>query len=234
MLARRRRNRRAFERRLRRHWGEALDRFYELYICCQEIGDSFNSEFRPDAAEDQDHRFQALVFVQARACLTAFEVFALLRTGHPAGAIARWRTLHELHVVSDILSSAPDEVAEAYLLHEVVDELKDLEEYDRRAEADGWERVDPHELADLRRLREELVARCPGGFERDWGWAALLLSQGARLSFYELEKLAGLGYRRPEYRLASHRVHADRRATRSRACFSAGMRSCWSVRTTTG
>jgi hypothetical protein len=59
------------------------------------------------------------VRLHSRACLVASEVRALLASGHPFGAQARWRTLHELGVVAFILRMSDKEVAERYLLHEV-------------------------------------------------------------------------------------------------------------------
>jgi hypothetical protein len=40
-----------------------------------------------------------------RACLVGSEIYGLPRTGHAAGAQARWRTLHELAVVASTLAT---------------------------------------------------------------------------------------------------------------------------------
>ncbi len=95
MLAGHRRRRKGFEYRLDWVWGEALDLLYQVLVCSQELGESFNVAHRPAAVDDQDHRFEALVLVHARACLVVSEIHALLRTGHAYDARARWRTLHE-------------------------------------------------------------------------------------------------------------------------------------------
>src|SRR6266700_848387 len=98
-LRRRRRWVRGFERRLRNRWGRALDLYELTLVCCHEWGGEFNERHRSAAATEQDHAFEVLTRLHARACLTASEILALLETGHAVGAEARWRTLHEITVV---------------------------------------------------------------------------------------------------------------------------------------
>jgi hypothetical protein len=61
MLREHRRLDRAFERRLRRDWGCALDLFYMVLVGNEEAGEEFNRVNRPAAADRQDHLFEALV-----------------------------------------------------------------------------------------------------------------------------------------------------------------------------
>jgi hypothetical protein len=205
-----RRLERGFERRLRGRWRAGLDLFRLTLLCCQEWGGEFNSRYRLEAARDQDYAFEALTRLQARACLTGSEILALLRTGHAAGAEARWRTLHELSVVAQVIARRDEGIAERYLEHEVIEQAKDAEEYESFRERLGYEPWDPSNLAELRRRREQLVRRYGKPFQRNYGWAAPLFS-GRTPEFGQLEELAGVDHLRPFRTLGTRRVHAGSR-----------------------
>ena len=141
MLAEHRQIRRGFERRLDDVWGRALDRYWATYVACTEAGVLCNEAAKPGAAEENDIRFLALTRLHGRACMVASEIHALLRTGHAAGAEARWRTLHEIAVVSAVIVEADQDVAERYLLHASIDSARDLHDYERVRERLGLEAI---------------------------------------------------------------------------------------------
>src|SRR2546430_2394755 len=95
--------RRNFEATVARVWGKPLDLLYAFYGICQEVGQDFNVRYRDRAYDDDDHSCQALIRLHARSCLVFSEVITLLRSGHASGAHARWRTLHEIAVVTFFL-----------------------------------------------------------------------------------------------------------------------------------
>lgn len=72
----------------------------------------------PEAAASEDHKHGALVRLHGKAVMTAREVMILLRSGYSSGALARWRTLHEVWVVSLLLLEGDDELSRRYLHHE--------------------------------------------------------------------------------------------------------------------
>lgn len=104
MLHQHRRRHRRFERNLRKRWGTALDLYYAVVVAAEEAGSKFLMEV--DAANrDLDFKLiEALAGLHARACRTALEVYHLLASGLPMGALARSRTLHELAVITTFLS----------------------------------------------------------------------------------------------------------------------------------
>ena len=106
-------------------------------MCSQELGESFNVADRPAAVDDQDHRFEALVLVHARACLVVSEIHALLRTGHAYDARARWRTLHELSVVASVLGEGDGALANRFLVHGVVERYQDARLHELNRERTG-------------------------------------------------------------------------------------------------
>ncbi|HAP75763.1 MAG TPA: hypothetical protein DCR14_06735 [Acidimicrobiaceae bacterium] len=98
-LARRQLTIRNFEARLRWTHGDAFDALDLLQLCCEEVAQALftNVDNAPDSRGRAKN--ELLYRLLTRACLTTSEIHAQLRTGHPLGARARWRTLHEIHVV---------------------------------------------------------------------------------------------------------------------------------------
>jgi hypothetical protein len=208
MLTEHRRLRKGFEHRLYEHWRAALDLYYSVLVCSVEAGEAFHSRHSADDIRSADPKFQAMSLLHARACSVGSEIFALLRTGHPAGGQARSRTLHELAVIAVVLGDADLEVSERFLLHRFVDNYRDACAFQESCEALGYEPLTAAEFADVKRLRDDVVARYGSRYARDWGWAQPLLASSVAPSFIALEQLAGLDHFRPHYRLGNHAVHA--------------------------
>jgi hypothetical protein len=200
--------RRGFEARLAHRWLDALVLYESVLVASQEMGSEFAQHHRDGAVEEQDLVFEALVRLQARACLTASEILSLLRSGYPFGAHARWRTLHELAVVAGLIARSGREVAERYLLHQGIQEAKDADDYQKYAERLGYEPFREDEMQAHRKLWAELIERFGRPFKNPYGWAVPLFEGNSDPKFRDLEKLAGLDHLRPHYGWASHRVHA--------------------------
>lgn len=212
MLAEHRRLRKRFERRLERVWGKPLDLLYMMLVACQELGDDYNQTNRPQAIESNDIRFEALVTLHARACLVASAIFALLRTGHAMAARAHWRTLHEIAVVAAVLAEGDNELSNRYLFHSKVEAYEDAlidEKFRERTQREPWER---DELEALRESYDEALRQYSTKFKRPWAWASGLTHPDPP-TFRRIEELSGLDHLRPDYRTASHLVHAGSSGT---------------------
>ena len=138
----------------------------------------------------------------------ASEVQGLLRSGHAAGAQARWRTLHELAVIAFVLGSHDAEISERFLLHRQVERYKDARQYQLYCEALGYEPFSDEEMDEIRQQHDEVVARYGPPYKNDWGWAMSLFPVGQQASFSKLEQLAGLEHFKPWFRLSSHGIHS--------------------------
>jgi hypothetical protein len=203
----------SFEKRLVKIWKEAVDLYEVIFLAAWEAGSALNDRYGPKASAENDLVFETLVRLHARACLTASEIRALLASGHSLGADARWRTLHELAVVADVIKRYGAEVAERYQLHAYVDTLRNAEAYQavwsklERYAGSGYDPIPDDELSQLRGTVADLVARFGRAYKSDWGWAAHLLG-GRPPTFSQLEQLAELEHLRPFYRLGNLGVHA--------------------------
>ena len=51
----------------------------------------------------------------------ADEIICLLENGFADGAMARWRTLHEIAIVAIVLSKHGEDIAQGYLDHQAVE-----------------------------------------------------------------------------------------------------------------
>jgi hypothetical protein len=194
-----------FETRLRDPWGEALDGLYTLQVVSAESGEEHFKQMGPAAAEEHDMVWAALVGLHARACHITSEIHALLRTGHAEGALARWRTLHEVMVVAVYLATHDDDdLATRYLEHEAITTWHDAEAYQRHAGRLGLEPYTDAELEAMRTARDELLAKYGTDYDRDYGWLA-----GSFLkTFASLEERTDLAHWRPYYREANQALHA--------------------------
>ena len=197
----------AFEARLEARWGPGLDVADLVIQEALESGMWAYSLAAPAAAACQNHKFEALARLHGKAVMTAGEVRVLLRSGYSSGALARWRTLHEVWVVSLLLLNGDDELSRRYLHHDVVETLKAQEEYE-----ETWEALDqepPDWTADERdEVRAELADEFGPAFLRDYGWAAPLFNDKAP-KFKQLQERVELDHWRGYYRMASHGTHAN-------------------------
>jgi Family of unknown function (DUF5677) len=103
MLREKRADDEAFSRRNLKRWRKALDLLEMEWVISEETGSAFNATYRPEAAKNNDYVFEALTFLHARSLLVTSEIICLLRGGFADGALSRWRTLHELAVISTFI-----------------------------------------------------------------------------------------------------------------------------------
>ena len=205
VLSERAGQRAAFEARLEARWGRGLDIADLVVNEAFECGRWVNDLLRPEA--HQDHKFEALIRLHGKAVMTAREVMVLLRSGYSSGAMARWRTLHEVWVVFELLAEGDGEMSRRYLAHEYVESLRGQREYEETWEALGFEAPD-WDPAERNEAQRELAKEFGKTFLNDYGWAARLLDK-QRPKFRDLQERAGLDHWRGYYRLASHGTHAN-------------------------
>ena len=209
VLSERESQRVAFEARLEARWGRGLDIADLVVNEAFECGSWVNDLLRPEA--HQDHKFEALIRLHGKAILTAREVMVLLRSGYSSGAMARWRTLHEVRVVFELLAEGDGELSRRYLTHEYVESLRGQREYEETWEALGFDAPD-WDPAERNEAHKELAKEFGKAFLNDYGWAAQLLDK-QRPKFRDLQERAGLDHWRGYYRLASHGTHANPKGT---------------------
>ena len=102
----------SFNKQLDKKWGKLLDLLEVFILVSEEIGAEFTDEIFNSTVEDTSPRFTVLSRSHARSCQVSKEIITLLRNGFGDGAHARWRTLHEIAVETNIINKNEDELAE--------------------------------------------------------------------------------------------------------------------------
>ena len=199
-----------FKLRLRRRWKKAFELF-DLYLSvCNECGSSFNKQHRRTAAKENDFVFDVLTRLHARGCQIGLEVITLLEGGFADGAHARWRTLNEIVCVAMFVKSHGQDVAESYLLHDLVETYKAAKQYQIWCRALNQKSLSQRTIDKLQRGYDSALNKFGKSFRNQYGWAAKALAND-NPNFSDIEKDIGLEKFRPYYRLASHNVHANPR-----------------------
>jgi hypothetical protein len=202
MLARRRKDQAGFDNRNLHRWRPAFDLMEVIWVCCEEIGANFNRHFRPEAAQDQDYVFEAMTHLHARALLVVSEMICLMRGGFADGALARWRTLHEINVITVLVREQGQDLALRYLAHSQVQHAKDIQPEEAAVDK---------ELQLLKERSDRAIAQFGKELLNDYGWAHNLTGQ-RKPTFRKLEELACRTEDHGLYKHASLHVHGNHRA----------------------
>ena len=197
-----------FRSRLERRWREPLDLLRMLLTVAREFGDEVNRETRNVVKRTVPPKVEVLTRCHARACQVTEEVVCLLAGGFADGAVARWRTLHEIAVVAAFIGEGGDTLAERYLAHRAVQSFSAARVYERCQGALGYEPITASEMAAVQRAHDAAVERFGSPFHTQYGWAAEALGK-KRPTFEDIERAAGIQRLRAHYRYASHNVHAN-------------------------
>jgi len=206
--SRQRRELAGFRKRLHERWELPLEGLRMLLTICRELGDSINQELRQSPGPSRKHLVEVMTRSHARACQVTEEVICLLEGGFADGAMARWRTLHEIAVVSFFVAAHGEDLAERYVLHQVVESKRAAADYEKCHSRLGYEPMHGNEIKALQRSYDKVMARFGPNFGGQYGWAAHHL-RVAKPKFQQIEQSAGIGHLRAHYRMASHNVHAN-------------------------
>ena len=152
---------------------------------------------------------EVIVRLHARACQVGAEVIALLSAGFADGAMARWRTLHEIAVTAYFILENGEDVAERYLAHRHVEAHRSVSAYervrDRLKYGDVWS---PDEVAEVKSAFDAVILKYEKPFGEQYGWAAKTLGCKSP-KFSQIEEASKIDHLRPYYKLASQHVHAN-------------------------
>jgi hypothetical protein len=131
----------------------------------------------------------SLLRLHVRACQITNEIIVLLENGFADGAMARWRTLHEVATVASVIAIHGEEMAERYVHHQVVEAYKGLIAYERDHVGLRFKPISKKESQRIRKAYAAAVRRFGTKFAEEYGWAAhhLALKGKERVTFARLE-----------------------------------------------
>lgn len=189
------------------YWKEAFD-LIEIFIATNlDIGTAVIKSFQEQKKTELDFKYKAIIENHSRACLISEEILCLLKAGFPDAALSRWRALHEIAAILLVLSKSGQQCAERYLDHDIIDHYKGLiltKELNHGLPNEG---PSDQTIEHYKKLHDELLQRYGDSYKNPYGWAAEVLNH-KNPQFTHIEEYAGLSHMRPQYKLASHRIHA--------------------------
>lgn len=201
----------AFRDNLEDRWGEGLDLLRMLLTCCREVGGKAHKRHRRSKSKQRIFRRFVLTRLHVRACQVTDEIITLLENGFADGAMARWRTLHELAVVATVIADGDEKLAERYVNHDFVDVKRQADDYQRVQVPMGHPPISARELRKINTQYEAALERYGQTFASPYGWAAEKLNS-KRPTFDNLQEEAGRGSMSSLYKMASYNVHAGARS----------------------
>lgn len=205
---RRARDRNKYERHITDLWAKPLDLFGSEVEIADELGREVHTKLEELGTLHSSRQSNVLLRLAARGCQVSREIETLLLHGFADGAIARWRTLHEITVTGMLIAGGDEVLAERYLAHHAIESFKGARQYVEIHSSSGAAPIPPEDWARLRSAYDEAVAKYGAAFKSDHGWACDVC-RNEKPTFADLEKCAGLVLARPHYKLASHNVHAS-------------------------
>lgn len=202
-----------FEKRLIKKWGEPLSHLEVFIQQCLSEGNDFNKKFRKKAAKENDYLFEVLTRLHGRSCKIANEILVLLRSGYSDGGHARWRTLHEIAVISMFIKDHGQALAEKYLDYEIVENYREASEYQENCYKLGYEPLSDVELDIVKKRKNEIALKYGNDFLGNYGWTADILSKRER-NFRSIEDKVNMGHMYSWYKLTCNNVHSGPKSIR--------------------
>jgi len=200
--------RRAFENDLIKIWEYPLDLLAMILTIATELGANINDELRSEKESNKNKSICVLTNLHARGCQVGWEILKLLYSGYADGAMARWRTLHEIAVVASFIQGNGEEIAERYMQHASVESYKAALNYEKYRERLGFEPFEQSELARLKDVYDEVKKLYGSEFTEEYGWASIIVKK-SNTRFADIERSVSIDHLRPYYKLASYNVHAN-------------------------
>lgn len=201
----------AFKERLEMRWGNALGKLRMLLTIVMEWAQGAFERKQKNPDRKLPHLDDVLLRLHVRACQVTHEIIVLLESGYADGAMARWRTLHEIAITAAVIAKFGDEIAERYVHYQIVESHKAAIAYEQNHQALGFKPISKRQLERIRRDYDKVKKRFGKEFSEEYGWAARHLGGPTkkRITFADLEAEAGDAMMRSPYKMASYNVHAS-------------------------
>jgi hypothetical protein len=206
----------AFKERLEHRWGKALDKLRMLLAIVMEWAQELYERRQKETGGKLSHLDDVLRRLHVRACQVTNEIIILLENGYADGAMARWRTLHEIATVAAVIAKFGEDMAERYVHYQIVESFKALLAYEKNHRALGFRPMPRQQAQKIQRDYEKAIRRFGKEFSDEYGWARRHLK--GRITFASLEAEAGDAMMRSPYKMASYNVHASPKGV----CFRLG------------
>lgn len=207
-ISREQRARTQFEKRTLQRWRPAFDHLEMLWCIACELGEAHSKDVKERDDEDNNLVMAALADLYPKGLLVAQEILCLLKGGFPDGALARWRSLHELSVSAMYVAKHGDTAAKEYLQSFHFSARRAAVEINATSERSGLEKFTIEELDERDALCKDAERVLGRKIDKD------VKGEWPRITgktFDALERDVGMDHWRPWYKWASGQVHSGHR-----------------------
>lgn len=204
-----------FKNNIEDRWGAGLDNLRTLLEISRQTGARAAEKLSASKARKGRRQKDTILRLHIRACQVAAEILVLMENGFADGAMARWRTLHEIAVIALILSDNNDDVAQRYIEHEAVEAKKASDRFAKDYKSLGYRPLSQKEIDRVDRKYALAISKYGQTFKTEYGWAASITGI-PRPRFIDLQDLAGKGAMHSFYKMASYNVHATSKSLSQR------------------
>ena len=192
-----------FEKRLYRRWKKAIDLLESLInISLESCAEHKN---KLSIIPDNKNMNTALMNIHARAIQISNEILVLIKAGYADGAIARWRSLHELAVISFFLKNNNDDVSRRYLDHEIIKKYKNAKDYNTYHKKLKYPPISKREFNLIKKEKDRLCSIYKDRYQDEYGWIPKHII--SYRNFRELEKHVNIDKLHPFYNLSCDSIH---------------------------
>ena len=205
MLDYQRKCQKGFENRLYKKWKEPLDLLECSIKISLESGEEHQKKLSKTTDNTNNFKREALIKIHARALQISNEILVLLKSGYADGANARWRSLHELAVISFFLLDNNNDVSKRYLEHVIVKNFKEAEDYRKYYKKLGYLPIERKEFNKIKKEKEKICRKYNDRFQDDYGWIPSSILSNR--NFRALEGHVKLDKLHPLYNLSCDSVH---------------------------
>jgi len=196
-----------FRSRLEARWGKPLGQLRMLLTMAREWGqDATNRQISSKQGKKKYLR-DILIRLHVRASQVTDEIICLLENGFADGAIARWRTLHEIGIVAAVISKHGEDIAQRYLAHQAIESKRAMNKYLNCCGPLGYRPLSAREVRGIAKAYEGAIKKYGKEFDAAYGWATVHLKK-KRVTFADLEVEAGHAEMRSHYQMGNDNVHA--------------------------
>jgi hypothetical protein len=197
-----------FENRIFKRWKPAFDHLEMMWQISQELGEAHSKDFDTENPEDTHIVMGAISEIFPKALIVTQEIICLLKGGYPDGALARWRSLHELTVSAMYILEEGKEPALNYMLSFHFSARRAAHQLNEHAERARLEPFSDEMLQTFDNRCAEAEKQLDRKFDRDKNgeWPAINV---AHRNYADIERHVGMDHWRPRYKWASRHTHAD-------------------------
>jgi hypothetical protein len=196
-----------FRSRMKETWGQPLAKLRMLLTIAREWCGEAHQAADESVPRGQSPLKKLMVRLLVRSCQVTDEIICLLENGFADGAMARWRTLHEIGVVGAVIAKHGKGMAERYIAHQAVESRRAMRKYIDCHKALGYRPLGARTSTRIEKKYRAAIAQYGESFTGDYGWAAHHLKK-KRPSFADLEAHVGRGRMRAHYQMGNDNVHA--------------------------